>query len=62
MDVVVKVHADIVRVLRLPDVQERLAAQGFDSIGTNPEQFGEVLRVDVERWRQVVKAAGLRAD
>jgi tripartite-type tricarboxylate transporter receptor subunit TctC len=61
-DVVVKLHADIVRVLRLPDVQERLAAQGFDSIGTTPEQFGDVLRVDVERWRQVVKAAGLRAD
>jgi tripartite-type tricarboxylate transporter receptor subunit TctC len=58
----VKVHADVVRVLRLPDVQERLAAQGFDSIGTTPEQFGDVLRVDVERWRQVVKAAGLRAD
>ena len=61
-DVVVKAHADIVKVLRLPDVQERLAAQGFDSIGTTPEQFGDVLRVDVERWRQVVKATGLRAE
>jgi tripartite-type tricarboxylate transporter receptor subunit TctC len=61
-DVVSKVQTEIVRVLRLPDVQERLAAQGFDSIGTTPEQFGEVLRADVERWRQVVKAAGLRAD
>jgi tripartite-type tricarboxylate transporter receptor subunit TctC len=49
-------------VLQLRDVQERLAAQGFDSIGTTPEQFGEVLRSDVERWRQVVKASGLRAD
>jgi tripartite-type tricarboxylate transporter receptor subunit TctC len=61
-DIVAKAHGDIVRVLQLRDVQERLAAQGFDSIGTTPEQFGEVLRSDVERWRRVVKAAGLRAD
>jgi tripartite-type tricarboxylate transporter receptor subunit TctC len=61
-EVVTKVHTDVLRSLQLRDVQERLAAQGFVSIGTSPEQFGEVLRSDVERWRQVVKAAGLRAD
>ena len=61
-EVVTKVHTDILRSLQLRDVQERLAAQGFVSIGTSPGQFGEILRSDVERWRQVVKAAGLRAD
>jgi tripartite-type tricarboxylate transporter receptor subunit TctC len=61
-DIVNKAHDDILTALKLRDVQERLAAQGFDSIGTTPEQFGEVLRSDVERWRQVVKASGLRAD
>jgi len=61
-DIVNKAHDDIIRALKLRDVQERLAAQGFDSIGTTPEQFGEVLRSDVERWRKVVKASGLRAD
>ena len=61
-DIVNKAHDDILKVLQLRDVQERLAAQGFDSIGTTADRFGEVLRSDVERWRQVVKASGLRAD
>jgi len=61
-DIVARAQAGIIRALKLRDVQERLAAQGFDAIGTTAEQFGEILRSDVERWRQVVKAAGLRAD
>src|SRR5258706_16446840 len=61
-EVVTKVHTGILSSLQLRDVYVRLAAQGFVSIGTSPGQFGEILRSDVERWRQVVKAAGLRAD
>ena len=61
-EIVAKIHADVVAVLRLPDIQQKLVAQGWDSIGNNPAEFAAVLKADFDKWAKVVKAAGLRAD
>lgn len=61
-EIVSRLHAESVKVLKLPDVKERLDATGFEPIGTTPEQFGAYLRSEVEKWAKVVKAAGIRAD
>jgi tripartite-type tricarboxylate transporter receptor subunit TctC len=61
-EIVAKIHADVVAVLRLPDIQQKLGAQGWDSIGNNPAEFAAVLKSDFDKWAKVVKAAGLRAD
>ncbi len=61
-EIVAKIHADVVTVLRLPDIQQKLGAQGWDSIGNNPAEFAAVLKADFDKWAKVVKAAGLRAD
>jgi len=61
-EIVAKIHADVVTVLRLPDIQEKLAAQGWDIIGNTPAEFAAVLKADFDKWAKVVKAAGLRAD
>lgn len=61
-EIVAKTHADVVAVLRLPDMQQKLAAQGWDIIGNTPAEFAAVLKADFEKWAKVVKAAGLRAD
>ena len=61
-EIVAKIHADVVAVLRLPDIQQKLGAQGWDSIGSNPTEFAAKLKSDFDKWAKVVKAAGLRAD
>ena len=61
-EIVAKIHADVVAVLRLPDIQQKLAAQGWDSIGNSPAEFAAVLKADFDKWAKVVKAAGLRAE
>lgn len=61
-EIVAKIHTDVVAVLRLPDIQQKLVAQGWDSIGNNPAEFAAVLKADFDKWAKVVKAAGLRAD
>jgi len=61
-EIVAKIHADVVSALRLPDIQQKLVAQGWDSIGNNPAEFAAVLKSDFDKWAKVVKAAGLRAD
>src|SRR5258706_7562193 len=61
-EIVAKIHVDVVAVLRLPDIQQKLAAQGWDIIGNSPAEFAAVLKADFDKWAKVVKAAGLRAD
>lgn len=61
-EIVTKFNSEIVRILQQPDMREKLAAQGFDVIASSPEQFGVVMRADVEKFSRVVKAAGVKVD
>jgi tripartite-type tricarboxylate transporter receptor subunit TctC len=57
-----KWHADTVAVLALPDVREKIVAQGFDVVGNTPEQYAAIVRSDIAKWTRVVKASGAKAD
>jgi tripartite-type tricarboxylate transporter receptor subunit TctC len=61
-EAIVRLHEATLKLLALPDTRERLAASGFDIIVSSPEQYGEFVRVEVERWGKVVKMSGAKAD
>ena len=61
-DIAERLAAEVARLLKLPDVKERLMAQGMDPIGSTPAQFAEFVRRENEQWSKVVKAAGVRAE
>ena len=54
--IVVKLQQEISRILRLPDVKERLLAIGAEPVGSTPEQFSEHLKSEVTKWERVIKA------
>ena len=56
-DIVTKMNADIVAVLRQPDMVERLRNLGADVAATTPEEFGRFLNAEHARWSAAVKAA-----
>jgi tripartite-type tricarboxylate transporter receptor subunit TctC len=60
--IVKKVHDDIVKLLALPDVKERVATLGFDIVASTPEQFAAQIKVEVAKWGKVIRAAGIKAD
>jgi tripartite-type tricarboxylate transporter receptor subunit TctC len=47
-----------VRVLNLPEVQERMLNAGCEARSSTPEAFEKFLREDIARWAPVIKAAG----
>ena len=61
-EIVAKLHEATVKALRLPDVQEKLAAQGWDLTGSTPAEFAIFLRAEAEKWSKVVKSAGIKAN
>jgi tripartite-type tricarboxylate transporter receptor subunit TctC len=60
--VVVRLHAELVKSLKMPDVVQRLDALGFEIAGTTPEQFGAYMRSETGKWAKVVKASGARPE
>ena len=60
--IVRRLHEEVVRVLKLPDVRERFAALGVDPVGSSPDEFGRVIAADIAKWTAVAKAASIKAD
>ena len=57
-----RLHDDVVRILAMQDVRERLAAQGIEVAATTPQQFEAFLRDEIVRWGKAVKQSGAKPD
>ena len=60
--VVGKLNAEIVRILKLPDMQERLQALGAEVVGSTSAEFAAYLAAEIDRWSKVAKAANVKLD
>ena len=61
-EMVNKIHADVVSIVRRPDFQERLFRDGLDPIGNTPEEFAAQIKVDLATWVRLIKASGVKLD
>ncbi len=56
--IVEKLSAEFVRIVNLPEIRERLLAQGLEPAGTTSAEFAEYLKSEMEMAAKVVKASG----
>ena len=61
-EVVAKLNDALNRVIRMPDVRERLDQLLFEPIGGTPQQFSDYVRAEVAKWAAVVKTTGAKVD
>jgi tripartite-type tricarboxylate transporter receptor subunit TctC len=61
-EIVAKLHGQVVKMMAQPDVKSRIEALGFDIISSSPAEFAAQIRVEVEKWTKVVKAAGIKVN
>ncbi|MGZ5089785.1 MAG: tripartite tricarboxylate transporter substrate binding protein [Burkholderiales bacterium] len=60
--VVNKLNSDMIKVIRTPDVRDRLTGLGFDVVGSKPEELAVFLKSEIAKWTKVVKESGARLD
>jgi tripartite-type tricarboxylate transporter receptor subunit TctC len=61
-EVIMKINADVQKVLAAPDVKEKLATQGGETHGTTPEAFGAFMKKEYDTYAQIIGQAGIKVE
>ncbi|MGZ5232971.1 MAG: Bug family tripartite tricarboxylate transporter substrate binding protein [Burkholderiales bacterium] len=61
-DVLTKIHGDLVKVLKMPDVQQRFQSEGGDTTSNTPEQFAAFIKTEIAKWGKAVRESGAKVD
>ncbi len=60
-DIVTKLNAEVVAILKSPEMNDRLSKEGADPVGNSPAEFSKYIQSEIEKWRKVIRAAGIPA-
>jgi tripartite-type tricarboxylate transporter receptor subunit TctC len=61
-EVVARLNAEVLRVFRLPEVQDRLKQLGLDAVLSSPEELARYQQGEIAKWAKVVKDSGAKAE
>jgi tripartite-type tricarboxylate transporter receptor subunit TctC len=61
-DIVARLHGEIVKILKVADVRERLVGLGAEVVGNTPEQFAVFQKADSAKWAKIVKESGAKIE
>lgn len=61
-EIIARLNAETVKALAAPDLVEKFKANGVDPVSSSPEQFAAFVQSELNRWRDAVKAAGLKPE
>ena len=61
-DVIMKINADVIKIVNSPELKERLKADGSDPVGNSPEQYAAFLRNEIAKWAKVIKFANVKPE
>src|SRR5262249_52558990 len=55
-------HSEVVKIVALPDIRDRLAVLGFEPNASNTQEFAQNVKVEYRKWAKVSKASGVKAN
>ena len=61
-EIIAKLNGEINRLMRQPDVAQRLAGDGVEAVTMTPAEFGTYLHSEIVKWGKVVKISGATVD
>ena len=57
-----RLHREVARAVKTPEVRERFAGMGLDPVGGTPEELARQMARDIENWTAVARAANIKND
>lgn len=60
--VIARLNSEVVKILRMPEVVQRLSGQGAETVGNTPDEFAAFVRGEIDKWANLVKAAKMKTD
>ena len=57
-----RLNTEIVKIINMPEVKEKLIALGAEPVGNSSEDFGAIVKTEVAKWAEVVKKSGAKVD
>jgi len=60
--IIARMQKEAARVLRLPDVRQKLLEQSSDPVGSSPEELDRVVKTELRKWAEVIRSAKIQAD
>jgi tripartite-type tricarboxylate transporter receptor subunit TctC len=61
-EIITLLNHEIVKIIALPDMKERLATLGYEPVANTPDACAAQLRAELAKWTKVIRAAGIRAE
>jgi tripartite-type tricarboxylate transporter receptor subunit TctC len=60
--IIARMQKEVARTIQLPDVKQKLLEQGGDTVGSTPEQLDRVVKTELRKWAEVIRAAKIKVD
>jgi tripartite-type tricarboxylate transporter receptor subunit TctC len=61
-DIIARTNAELVRILKLADIQERLKVLGSEGVGNTPEEFARFVRAESAKYAKAIRDAGVKVE
>jgi tripartite-type tricarboxylate transporter receptor subunit TctC len=61
-EIITALNREIVQIIAQSDLKDRLVAMGYEPIASTPEAFAQVIKVELETWGKVIRAANIKVE
>src|SRR5438067_7666499 len=61
-EIIARLAREVAAIVRDPELRERMLVQGAELVGNSPDEFGQFVRAEMEKWGGLAKRLNLRAD